>query len=161
MQAAITQRITHFSGLKAGQRVCFRLESMQRRELGSGSIILLRNPHNACMGQIVESRRRKWIQDINGGCDLKERKDTSFSEIEEGRRGWMIIPRTFGVKRNEAEFADILHPAEITCQPRARETAMKKPFANQNLMKFKGLKSSFCASTISSLTEAGHHCLSF
>lgn len=112
------------------------------------------------MGQSVESKRRKWIQDINGGCGLKERKDTSFSEIEEGRRRW-IIPRSFGVKRNEAEFADILHPAEITCQPRARGTVMKKPFANRNLMMFKWLESSFCASTISSLTEAGHLYLSF
>lgn len=65
------------------------------------------------------------------------------------------------VKRNEAEFADILHPAEITCQPRARGTVMKKPFANRNLMMFKWLESSFCASTISSLTEAGHLYLSF
>lgn len=53
----------------------------------------------------------------------------------------MIIPRSFGVKRNKAEFADILHSAEITCQPRARGTVMKKHFANQNLMKFKGFES--------------------
>lgn len=39
---------------------------------------------------------------------------------------------------------------------REGETGRKKPFANQNLMKFKGLESRCWANTVSSPTEAGH-----
>lgn len=68
------------------------------------------------MGQTTGSRERRQVLDIYGGCGLERRKDASFSEMEERRQGWKMIPRTLGVSRKKAELADILHPAEITYQ---------------------------------------------
>lgn len=54
--------------------------------------------HTAHAGAPLQSPERREIQDIAAGCGSEARKAPPFSEVGEGRPGWMITPRAFRVK---------------------------------------------------------------